>query len=137
MEFDLRCFLDTEVGIEEPAIRRRNLFRKLERLYAEHGLPMLRIVAEAWAQANEVAARDKITRYFCRTVKLMLIEAQMWQEDRRFGDCQTIGDILATGVFKSKAKLPLFSEDAPPPPTGDSPPGYDPVKALKQKFGLT
>ena len=129
-QFDLLGWLHDEVGFEEPIHRRKNLFVKLHRLYMQYGTPLIAVVGEAWAQANEQAQRDKITHYFCRTVKLMLIERHMWHEERRF-DGMELSEILATGVFKSRAKLPLFPEA---PMVAQPPPPSDMRERLRQRF---
>jgi len=110
MHFDLKAFLEDQVGWEEPVHRRRHFFNKLRRLYDQHGLKVLRIIAEVWAEAGERAARDKVKHYFCRVVKLRLIEAKFWEEERRYSEA-TLEDIIASGVFKSKEPLPLVERE--------------------------
>lgn len=113
MEFDLKTWLDEEIGYEEPVKHRKNYYKKLCRLAQKHGAPVVRIIAEVWAEACERFTEETAKHYFLRSVKLRLIGQKLWEEERRF-DHMDINEILASGVFKRRAKLPLFDQLAEP-----------------------
>jgi hypothetical protein len=116
-DFDLADFLYSEIGLEDPRIRRVNLFKKLVRLKAMHGLPVVRIIANCWDDACNLCDRSTPARMFCSIVKRRLMEAKLWHEERKF-DVMTIGEILKSGVFNRRAPMPLFPQEGPekPPP---------------------
>ena len=120
MEFDMRAFLFEEIGIEEPRIRRQRLFAKLLRLCEKHGLPVIQIIGECWDEATTSCKRSTPTRMFCSIVKTRLIEAKLWHEERPYR-AMTLNEILASGIFKRKAPLPLFEGErqAKPAPRPD------------------
>ena len=109
-EFDLHTFLREEVRIEEPKIRRLNLFRKLERLASKHGDPVYAIIARCWGEANETCERSTPSRMFCSIVKLRLKDAALWDEEKKYQG-MTLADILKEGGFRRYAKMPLFEKD--------------------------
>jgi len=119
MEWNLKEFLYDEIGLEDPKVRRVNLFKKLIRLEAKHGLPVTQIIAQVWHEACELCERSTPQRMFCRVVKLRLIDAKLWHEERKF-EAMTLEKILNRGVFKPHAKMPLFPDpvDRPPPRPG-------------------
>jgi len=116
MAWDCKEFLFQQVGVEEPKQRRINLFRKLVRLYERHGLAVGRIIAEVWAEACELVSPSKPpSHYFAKTVKLRLMEHDLWHESKRFDGCVSMEEILASGVFKQRSPLPLFPEKSEQP----------------------
>lgn len=125
MEFDLRDWLFEEIGLEHPVERRRNLFKKLLRLHQRHGLTVVRIIAAAWEFAQQRADKDLVKHCFCRTVKLKLIDAKLWEEGTKY-DAMELTDIIKTGIFKRQAPLPLFDDKVSPAQVGESPkiPGH-------------
>ena len=111
MDFDLRQWLEEEIGYEDPVKHRRNMFNKLVRLWHKHGLPVMRIIAATWGEAQDRIAMEKQVHWFLRSVKERLDAEGLWKEERRFGTA-SLEEILASGVFKSKLKSPLLPDSA-------------------------
>ena len=114
MEFDLAAWLEVYIGIEEPRVRRRNLFRKLCRLAAKYGDAVYENIAQVWKEVLRDCNRSTPSRMFCKFIKYRLIDQKLWDEPQEFKG-KSLAQILATGIFKQRAEFPRFDGQAGAP----------------------
>lgn len=110
---NLREWLPRVIGAAGGDKKRQGLYDKLVRLQRRYGEAVDLCIAEVYLRATELATRKHFSYWFCKGIKLRLIERHLWLEPSII-DGKSKDQILSM-AFQDNA-APLFDGPNEPPP---------------------